>query len=153
LLDSQARFIGYVDKSRGHVKITEPWLKVEVDPLTKGKIIFNRTPRYRNYNFPWGKVLKHFGKQSLFCGTKQEYEDFCDKVGSIEYYPTKNCLEVAKAIKGADYFVGNQSSAFWIAAALMKPLLQETFMPAPNSIIKYDGATYFNNDKIDFEKL
>jgi hypothetical protein len=60
---------------------------------------------------------------------------------------------VAKAISSADFFVGNQSSAFWIAASLMKPLLQETFPPCPNSIIKYDGATYCLDGIINFDKL
>lgn len=142
LLDAQARYLGVVPKKTGHMHITEPWIKVSADENTKGRVIFNRTPRYRNLNFPWGKILKHFGNKSLFIGTDREYEDFLDKVGPIERYETENCLKVAEAIQGADFFVGNQSSSFWITAALQKPLIQEVFPPAPNSVVEYEGATY-----------
>ena len=153
LLDAQARFIGYVNKWWGHVKIKEPWLKVNADPLTKDRVIFNKTPRYPNPKFDWSKVVKHFNDRSLFIGTKSEYKDFCSNYGFVDYYQTESCLDVAKAIAGADYFVGNQSSAFWIAAALQKPLLQEVFAPAPNSIIPYKRATYCYGGNIDFDNL
>ena len=153
LLDAQARFLNIVDRRKGRMKIDKPWIKVEADPLTKGRVIFNKTPRYPNPLFPWEKVRKHFGDRALFVGTESEHEDFCNRYGSVEYYKTDSCLDVAKAIQGADYFVGNQSSSFWIAAALHKPLLQEVFTPAPNSIIKYDGATYSHDGIINFDKL
>lgn len=152
LLNAQARFLGVIPKN-GFMKIDAPWIKVKADPLTKGRVIFNRTPRYRNYEFPWNAVHKHFGDRALFVGTKREHEEYLREIGSIERYETKSCLDVAMAIEGADYFVGNQSSSFWIAAALQKPLLQETFAQAPNSIIEYKGATYCSDGKIDFDKL
>jgi len=153
LMDSQARFLGVVDKINGHFEITEPWLKVEADPLTKNRVIFNRSPRYRNNSFPWKKVLKFFGDKALFIGADHEYADFCNAVGNVERYHTASCLEVAKAIEGADFFVGNQSSAFWIAAGLRKPLLQETYIIAPNSIVPYEGAWYSLTGDVNFDKL
>jgi hypothetical protein len=148
LMDAQARYLNLVDRYKGHFKITGPWLKVDKNPKTEGRVIFNRTPRYRNVKFPWDQVLSHFGNKSLFIGTKEEYGAFLNEVGSIDYLPTKSCLEVARAIEGADFFVGNQSSSFWIAAALHKPLLQEVYTIAPNSIVKYEGATYCFDGKL-----
>jgi hypothetical protein len=153
LLDCQARFLNVVPRHNGHLEISKPWLKVDADPLTKGRVIFNRSARYRNYNFPWDKVLKHFGKRALFTGTKQEHTEFLNEVGEIEYYETPSCLDVAKAIEGADFFVGNQSSSCWIAMGLRKPLLQETFDPAPNSMVQYPGAWYGFAKNIPFDKL
>jgi len=153
LMDSQARYVNLVPRKDGHMTINEPWIKVIADPLTKGRVIFNRSPRYWNNTFPWKDVVKHFGSRALFIGTDYEHEDFCQRFGNVEYYKTPSCLEVAKAIEGSDYYVGNQSSSYWIAAALRKPLLQETFTPAPNSIIKYDGATYSFDGDINFDKL
>jgi len=142
-----------VPRETGHMNITEPWIKVEADPLTKGRVIFNRSPRYRNKRFPWKDVLNFFGKRALFVGAEYEHQDFCNVVGDVEYYKTPSCLEVAKAIEGADFFVGNQSSAFWIAAALRKPLLQETFPPCPNSIIPYERAWYCFDGNVPFDKI
>jgi len=148
LTDAQARYLNIVDRWNGLFEIKDPWIKVEPDVLTKGRVIFNRTPRYRNPKFSWKKVLKLFGNKSLFIGTKEEHDVFLKEVGKIEYYPTKDCLDVARAMDGADSFIGNQSSAFWIAAALRKPLIQEVFPPAPNSVVKYQGAWYSFNGEL-----
>jgi hypothetical protein len=153
LMDSQARFVHLVPRDTGHMEITEPWLKVEADPLTKGRVIINRTPRYRNPNFPWKNVLKHFGDKALFIGTEQEHLDYLCEVGNIEYYKTENCLDVARAIEGSEFFVGNQSSAFWIAAGLRKPLLQEMDLVVTNSVVPFDGAMYPYDCNVDFDKL
>lgn len=153
LIDSQARYLNLIDRRDGHMNIQNPWIKVDPDPLTKGRVIFNRSPRYRNYDFPWKQVHSHFGNRALFVGTPDEHKLYCAEVGDIEHYPTENCLEVARAISGSDFFVGNQSSACWIAMGLRKKLLQETFGPAPNSIIPYDGAWYGFAKNIPFDKL
>lgn len=153
LIDCQARYLGAVPRGTGHFEITGPWLKVDSNPLTKERVIFNRTPRYRNPNFPWKKIYDHFGSRALFIGTKEEHENFSTEVGKIEYYPTESCLDVAKAIEGASFFVGNQSSAFWIAAGLNKPLIQEMDLVVKNSIVPYKGAHYPHDCNIDFSKL
>jgi hypothetical protein len=152
LTDAQARYLNVVPRGTGHMEIKKPWLKVQADPLTKGRVIFNRTPRYRSPNFNWAKVHKHFGDRALFIGTEQEHLDYLCEVGNIEYYKTENCLDVARAIEGADFFVGNQSSACWIAMGLHKPLLQETCF-VPNSIIRYEGAHYTINCDADLSVL
>jgi len=152
LTDAQARFVHFVPRGHGHLPITEPWIKVDADPNTSKRVIFNRTPRYRSPHFSWDKVHKHFGERALFIGREDEHKEFCDLFGSIEYYKTNNCLDVAKAIEGSDFFVGNQSSAFWIAAGLHKPLLQET-CEVPNSIVNYSGAHYTPNCDADLSVL
>ena len=130
------------------MQITEPWIKVNPDSNTKGRVIFNRTPRYRSPHFNWKHVYLHFRDRALFIGRKDEHEEFCNEIGYIEYYKTDSCLDVATAIEGSDFFVGNQSSSFWIAAGLRKPLLQET-CEVPNSIVKYEGAHYTINCDAD----
>jgi len=152
LMDAQARYLHLVPRGHGHMQITEPWIKVEADQNTKGRVIFNRTPRYRSPHFSWDKVHKHFGDKALFIGREDEHKEFCDLFGNIEYYKTNSCLDVAKAIEGSDFFVGNQSSSFWIAAGLFKPLLQET-CEVPNSIVKYEGAHYTPNCDADLSVL
>lgn len=154
LTDSQARYMGLVDRRNGHFEIKKPWIDVEPDLLTKGRVIFNRTPRYRNPKFPWDKVAKHFGDRALFVGTLDEHELYEREVGiPIERYETADCLAVARAIKGSDYFVGNQSSSFWIAAAMFHPLLQEVADWCPNSIVPFPGASYCIDGKITFQTL
>jgi hypothetical protein len=148
LMDSQARFIGFVPTKNGHVQITQPWIKVSEDNNMIGKVIFNRSHRYRNPQFPWKEIYKKYKDIAVFIGTKEEHEDFCDIIGKIDHYPTKDCLKVAEAINSCSLFVGNQSSACWIAMGLMKPLIQEVSLIVPNSITKYKGAIFGFDNKI-----
>lgn len=152
LTDAQARYVNLVPRSHGSLEITQPWLNVDANPIGKGRVIFNRTPRYRSPHFDWKKVHKHYGQKALFIGRKEEHDEFCNLIGEIEYYPTESCLDVAKVIQGSEFFVGNQSSSFWIAAGLHKPLLQET-CEVPNSIVKYKGAHYTPNCDADLSVL
>jgi hypothetical protein len=81
LMDSQARYANLIPRDHGIMEITKPWLKVEADPLTKERVIFNRSPRYWNERFPWEKVVKFFGDRALFTGTDYEHDDFCKRFG------------------------------------------------------------------------
>ena len=153
LIDSQARCLGLVHERHGHFEVKKPWITVDPDPNTEKRVIFNRTPRYRNPAFPWKELLEYFGDRALFVGTPEEHEIFKREVGQIERYKTADCLAVARAIKGSDYFVGNQSSAFWLAAAMFHPLLQEVDLIAANSMVLFPGATYCRDGKVDFTSL
>ena len=159
LLESQGIEVAFNDNSHVINYDMSGWRECYKDDISLtdaqaryARIIFNRTPRYRSPYFSWDKVYKHFGKKALFIGTENEYKEFCDLFGNIEYYKTESCLDVAKAIQGSEFFVGNQSSSFWIAAGLRKPLLQET-CAVPNSIINYDGAHYTINCDADLSVI
>jgi len=43
-------------------------------------------------------------------------------------------------------FIGNQTSPFRIAAGLHHPLIQETCLDVPDSIVKYNAARYWVDD-------
>lgn len=149
LADAQARYCGVVPKD-GFLELNAPWIRVDGNPDTMGRVIFNRSPRYNNDLFPWPSILEQYLDEAIFIGTEHEYDTFVTRFGFVDYFPTKDCLEVAQAIASCSLFVGNQSSAFWIAAALRKPLIQEVYPPAPNSIIKYPGASYCFGGKVNY---
>jgi hypothetical protein len=152
LMEQQACYLGVIDGG-SKIEVKRGWIDLEGDNNTAGRVIFNRTPRYRNMFFPWEMVARHFGGRALFVGTDEEYDLYLEEVGDIERYEVKDCLGVARAIKGSDYFVGNQSSSFWIAASMFHPLLQETCISCPNSIIHYDKATYYSGGRLDLDGL
>jgi hypothetical protein len=148
LLEQQAFYLGIIKRNE-RLTINDKWIDVDPDPATKGRVVFNRTSRYRNYNFSWKDVRKYFGDRALFIGTDAEYKLFKKEVGTIERYKVDDCLQIARAIAGSDYFVGNQSSSFWIAAAMRHPLLQEVCLSCPNSIINNENATYYTGGKLN----
>ena len=139
---TQARYVG-LDLTN-----VDPWLFVEPSPLTKGKIVAHRSHRYRSAGFPWKLIRQEFGERLVFVGLPEERENLEAVMGGFKllHLPTPNALEMAKLIAGADCFVGNQSSPFWIAAGLGKRLLQETWNEKPDSIIAKPGFYYYRSD-------
>jgi hypothetical protein len=149
LSDAQARYCGAIPRN-GFLELNNPWIEVEPKYGLKNCVIFNRTHRYNNPLFPWADVVKHYGSHAIFIGTDDEHEIFCSEFGKVKRYLAKDCLEIAECIAASRLFIGNQSSSFWIAAALRKPLIQEVYPKAPNSIIKYDGAQYSFDGKFTY---
>lgn len=136
LADWQARHLS--------LKISlEPWLLAFRSERSLGKVVFARSTRYLNYNFPWRRLIAEHNRKSIFVGTSEEHRAFQISQGCVvEYVPTKNLLELAEIIAGASLFVGNQSCPFWIAVGLGVPLIQESWPQGPNSVIKRLNAKY-----------
>lgn len=130
-------------KELGIEPCIEKWLNVKPNLNLKGKIVCCRSTRYRNNSFPWREIVDKFRDKILFIGVHDEYGDFVNQFGEVHRKIVNNCLDIAEAITGSDLFIGNQSSPFWIAAGLHHPLLQETCIDTPDSIVRYEGANYF----------
>jgi len=102
-----------------------PWL-IPVEPIRipNKPFVVNRTDRYL-YGAPsqeWHTWIKNgLGDYGIFVGSKDEHANF-EKLfdTKIEYYETKNLLELAQVIQGSEMFIGNQSVALSIAIGLGK---------------------------------
>lgn len=98
---------------------TQPWLQVP----TAGhhwKYVINRTARAHGKTFPWGRVVERFKLESIFLGTKAEYQDFCQRFGKIDYLTTPTLLAAAGIIADCTVFLGNTSAPLAIAQGLGK---------------------------------
>lgn len=120
----------------------EPWLKVKPSPKTSGRIVINRTARYRNDWFQWGIIVEHYRHRLLFVGLEHEWREFIGHHGYVEFAPTKNMLEVAELIAGSELFIGNQSCANACAEGLKHTIIQETSLRFPDCIFKRDNAQF-----------
>jgi hypothetical protein len=105
--------------------INEPWLKVPKNRVAAH--VVNRTTRYHG-RFPINEV----GKDAVFIGTEKEWKLFCIEFRPIPYYYTKDLLEAAMVIAGADLFIGNQSCCFAICEGLKQNAVLEVFLGSPN---------------------
>lgn len=132
---------------------SQPWLTAEPSPKTKGRVVIARSPRYNNPHFPWTEVLKYLGDRALFVGMQGEHEALQNATGcKVEYQPTKDLLEVAQLIAGADWFIGNQSSPMTIAEALKHPRIQETCLWCADCVYPPDGKNQYSADgSVKFE--
>lgn len=105
----------------------EPWLTGINSVSISGKpIVVNRTSRYlgdqKNNLQNWNSFIKNgLPEYGVFVGSEQEHEMFekATKI-KIDYYKTKNLLELAQVIQGCEMFIGNQSAALSIAIGLGK---------------------------------
>ncbi len=123
----------------------EPWIKVDRDPRGKGRVIINRTMRYRNEYFPWRRVLSHYKNRLAFIGDESEYEDFCKSFGPVDRLESKDLLDAAKLIAACDLFIGNQSAPFALAVAMGIPAIQESYLMRPDCIFDRDNIQYVSD--------
>ena len=115
---------------------TTPWLTVPEPKTIPGKpVVVNRTQRWipNELNPNWKHWLDQAAdEQSIFVGLPQEYEEFTKTTGwKLDYYPTKNMLELAEIIAGADQFIGNQSVGLSLAVGLGTPYMCEARKDLP----------------------
>jgi len=129
----------------------DPWINVNASRETKDRIIITRTERYRNYNFPLRKILKHIGNRALYIGTIEEWNAFQNEIEiSVEHYKTENLLQVAGAIKGSDMLVCEQSCPWWIAVGMGHKALRSTSWYGADGILKRDNLHYCKTGWVDF---
>lgn len=133
--------------------LSSPWLKVEPSPESKGKIVVARSARYRNKRFPWKSIVEQYSRNIVFVGLPEEYQNFADNFGPVDYLPTKDLYEVATLIAGSELFIGNQSSPNAICEGLKHPSVLEVSLEAPDCIYPRDNAKYCYDGSVSFEVL
>ena len=112
LADIFAKFIGVPAPDR-----QLPWFKVK--PYSAAKVVIHRSPRYRpRSTFPWCDVLERYQGDIVMVGSQEEHRAFCDEWADVPYHHTPDYLALAEVIAGAELFVGNQSSPYWVALGL-----------------------------------
>lgn len=125
-------------------KIWEPELTVthvvtgldftEVINKCSGKIIINRTSRWRNPMIHYW-FLREYKEQLIFAGLPEEHAAFCKEWElEIPLLVVKDFMELAIALASCKYFIGNQSMCFALAEAMKIPRLLEVCPYAPNVI-------------------
>lgn len=119
-----------------------PWLECHAAHAGKGRVIVARTARQQNPNFPWKRVIEHFGERCLFIGSPDECKVLESEVGrKIEFADTPNLLQAAALIMAAKYGYYNSSAPLWLALGLGTNIVEEVspnehvvFIPRPNAV-------------------
>lgn len=107
----------------------------------KGKILINRTSRWRNDMIHYW-FLREYKDQLIFAGLEEEHTDFCRAWElDIPLLKVQNFLELAIAIRSCKFMIGNQSLCFALAEAMKTPRVLEICPYAPN-VIPVGGEAY-----------
>lgn len=121
---------------------SKPWLTATASPISTGRIVVAKSHRYGNLDFPWTKIVRHYGKRLLFVGNVEEHASFVQSYGWVKYQKTADLLEVAQLIAGAALFIGNQSSPLNIAFGLGADIIEEVCAHQPDCIYPRKNVQY-----------
>ncbi len=121
----------------------DPWLTIATDPKPDHpRLIFSRSPRYHDANFPWKEIVLRHASEAVFVGFQAEHQRFCEAFGAVKYMAVQDAAQLAVAISLAQWFVGNQSFPCAVALGLGTNVYQETFRAAPDCLFR---RTNFHN--------
>ncbi len=127
---------------RPKVDVSTPWLKADPSPISKGRVLINRTSRYNNRFFQWKKIVDHYGDLILFVGLPHEHQAFCAAFGKVERAETSNLMDIASLVAGCELFIGNQSCANALAEGMKKDSIQETSLTLPDCVFVRPNAQH-----------
>ncbi len=130
--------------------LNDGWLELTEENQFKDYIVIMRSLRRQNKFINYSFLEKY--KKIVFIGLKNEFDDLNKQIKNMEYFDSKDFLQLASVIKNAKLFIGNLSFGFALAEAIKVPRLLESFpnfpMVYPNGKNAYDF--YFQNH---FESL
>jgi len=114
--------------------ITEKWLH-DIPPLDLAEIIVNWTSRYHDSgNVNWS-LLAAYERRCAFIGTQKEHTQFQEQFAvKVAYWKCRDAYEIARVIRGAKLFMGNQSLCFAIAEALKHNRILEQCFSTNNCV-------------------
>ena len=90
-----------------------------------------RQNKFINYSF-----LSSY-KNIVFIGLRNEFDDLKTKINNLEYFDSRDFLELAMIIKNSKLFIGNLSFGYALAEALKVPRLLES---GPNFPLVYPNG-------------
>jgi len=112
--------------------LSQPWLEVRPAPAPGSKIVLARSGRYRNHNLDYA-FLRHYGEID-FVGTAPEFQEMKQTVPQLQHVICEDLLQLARVIKAARFFIGNQSLPFAIAEAMKVPRILEIYPRLPDVV-------------------
>lgn len=130
--------------------LSQSWLEVRPPPVPSAKIVLARSPRYHNPFINYA-FLRDFGEID-FVGTPSEFEEMKQTLPKLRHLECGDFLQLARVIKAARFFIGNQSFPYAVAEALKVPRILEVCPDIPN-VIPAGGNTGEAFFQPNFEKL
>lgn len=102
----------------------QPWLTAE--RWFGPPVLFARSARYHNDQFPWKAIRDKYREIASFVGTDAEYGAFVADFGAVPRLLVRDAWHLACVVNGCRLFVGNQSAPYAIAEGLKVRTIQET---------------------------
>jgi len=118
--------------------LSQPWLEVRPPPLASPRIVLARSARYRNPMIGYA-FLRVMGEID-FVGTRSEFDEMREILPQLKHVECSDFLNLARIIKAARFFIGNQSFPYSIAEGLRVPRILEVCPQCPNVVPRGENA-------------
>lgn len=112
--------------------LSQPWLEIRSPSVSSNRIVLARSSRYRNPSIDHS-FLRAMGDID-FVGTQSEFEEMRRTLPQLRHVECEDFLQLARVIKAARFFIGNQSLPYALAEAMKGPRILEIYPPIPNVI-------------------
>ena len=130
------------------------WLTVDqMEVIHDRPVLMHRSARWRNFDFPWAKIMERHGHHAIFVGLESEHAEFVKDWGDIPYQPTQNFLELARFIAGCRLYIGNQSLPYAICEGLKHTSILEVWPEGPNCLFNRKNAIYGQSKVVYIPKI
>ncbi len=111
------------------------YLEVENHEKFKDHIVIMRSLRRQNKFINYSFLSSY--KNIVFIGLRNEFDDLKNSINNLEYFDSRDFLELAMIIKNSKLFIGNLSFGYALAEALKVPRLLES---GPNFPLVYPNG-------------
>lgn len=115
--------------------LSKKYLEVNNHEKFKDYIVVMRSLRRQNKFINYSFLSSY--KNIVFIGLRNEFDDLKTKINNLEYFDSRDFLELAMIIKNSKLFIGNLSFGYALAEALKVPRLLES---GPNFPLVYPNG-------------
>ena len=115
--------------------LSKKYLEVNNHEKFKDYIVIMRSLRRQNKFINYSFLSSY--KNIVFIGLRNEFDDLKTKINNLEYFDSRDFLELAMIIKNSKLFIGNLSFGYALAEALKVPRLLES---GPNFPLVYPNG-------------
>ena len=115
--------------------LSKKYLEVNNHEKFKDYIVIMRSLRRQNKFINYSFLSSY--KNIVFIGLRNEFDDLKTKINNLEYFDSRDFLELAMIIKNSKLFIGNLSFGYALAEALKVPRLLES---APDFPLVYPNG-------------
>ena len=115
--------------------LSKKYLEVNNHEKFKDYIVIMRSLRRQNKFINYSFLSSY--KNIVFIGLRNEFDNLKTKINNLEYFDSRDFLELAMIIKNSKLFIGNLSFGYALAEALKVPRLLES---SPNFPLVYPNG-------------
>lgn len=133
--------------------VRDAWLTAPAGGPSSPAVLFARSARRQNHNFPWAQAVERYKHDAAFIGLPEEHDQFCQQFGSLPRLPVNSALELAQVLQQCELLLTNTTFTHAVAEGLKKKVIVELVPRILHAYFDRPGATYVTGQDVDWPNL